>query len=154
MYHGCTVTKTSHLPIRYLLALLWAHPILHISTIRVNNRTIIYNLNDNTVYPRRKWAQCLSRTNYARFADAVYEETWSTKEMVKTSVPMKMEQARNWLKSCWRRWAVETTYTCTYTYLWCMSFLRRWMWRCSLMRRHVFWYRHKRFGGTCPYFLK
>ena len=31
------VTKTSHLPIRYLLALLWAQPILHISTIRVNN---------------------------------------------------------------------------------------------------------------------
>ena len=30
------MTKTSHLPIRYLLALLWAHPILHISTIRVN----------------------------------------------------------------------------------------------------------------------
>ena len=29
------VTKTSHLPIRYFLALLWAHPILHISTIRV-----------------------------------------------------------------------------------------------------------------------
>ena len=36
MYQGCTVTKTSHLPIRYFLALLWAHPILHISTIRVN----------------------------------------------------------------------------------------------------------------------
>ena len=30
------VTKTSHLPIRYFLALLWAHPILHISRIRVN----------------------------------------------------------------------------------------------------------------------
>ena len=30
------VTKTSHLPIRYFLTLLWAHPILHISTIRVN----------------------------------------------------------------------------------------------------------------------
>jgi hypothetical protein len=29
------VTKTSHLPIRYLLALLWAHPILHVSRIRV-----------------------------------------------------------------------------------------------------------------------
>ena len=29
------VTKTSHLPIRYFLALLSAHPILHISTIRV-----------------------------------------------------------------------------------------------------------------------
>ena len=28
--------KTCHLPIRYFLALLWAHPILHISTIRVN----------------------------------------------------------------------------------------------------------------------
>ena len=27
--------KTSHLPIRNFLALLWAHPILHISTIRV-----------------------------------------------------------------------------------------------------------------------
>jgi len=35
LYQGCTVTKTSHLPIRYFLALLWAHPILHISTIRV-----------------------------------------------------------------------------------------------------------------------
>ena len=30
--------KTSHLPIRYFLALLWAHPILHISTIRVNDQ--------------------------------------------------------------------------------------------------------------------
>ena len=27
--------KKSHLQIRYFLALLWAHPILHISTIRV-----------------------------------------------------------------------------------------------------------------------
>ena len=36
MYQGCKVTKTSHLPIHYFLALLWAHPILHISTIRVN----------------------------------------------------------------------------------------------------------------------
>ena len=36
MYQGCTVTKTPHLPIRYFLALLWAHPILHISRIRVN----------------------------------------------------------------------------------------------------------------------
>jgi uncharacterized membrane protein len=35
LYQGCTVTKTSHLPIRYFLALLWAHPILHISTIRI-----------------------------------------------------------------------------------------------------------------------
>ena len=35
LYRGCTVTKTSHLPIRYFLA-LWAHPIPHISTIRVN----------------------------------------------------------------------------------------------------------------------
>jgi len=29
------VTKTSRLPISYLLALLWAHPILHVSRIRV-----------------------------------------------------------------------------------------------------------------------
>ena len=29
------VTKTSHLPIRYLLSLLRAHPILHVSRIRV-----------------------------------------------------------------------------------------------------------------------
>ena len=36
MYQGCPVTKTSHLPIRYFLALLWAHPILYISRIRVN----------------------------------------------------------------------------------------------------------------------
>ena len=35
MYQGRTVTKTSHLPIRYFLALLSAHPILHISMIRV-----------------------------------------------------------------------------------------------------------------------
>ena len=35
------VTKTSHLPIRYFLALLWAHPILHISTIRVKTFTCI-----------------------------------------------------------------------------------------------------------------
>ena len=33
---GCMVTKTSHLPNRYFLALLWAHHILHISKIRVN----------------------------------------------------------------------------------------------------------------------
>ena len=33
--------KTSHLPIRYFLALLWAHPILHISTIRVNYNIFI-----------------------------------------------------------------------------------------------------------------
>ena len=46
MYQGCTVTKTSHLPIRYLLALLWAHPILHISTIRVNKVKCF----DNFVY--------------------------------------------------------------------------------------------------------
>ena len=31
--------KTSHLPIRYFLALLWAHPILHVSMIRVNYKT-------------------------------------------------------------------------------------------------------------------
>jgi len=37
LYQGCMVTKTSHLPIHYFLALLWAHPILHISTIKVNN---------------------------------------------------------------------------------------------------------------------
>ena len=36
MYQGWTVTKTSHLPIRYFLALLWAHPILHVIGIRVN----------------------------------------------------------------------------------------------------------------------
>ena len=36
MYQGRTVTKTSHLPIRYFLALLWAHPVLHVSMIRVN----------------------------------------------------------------------------------------------------------------------
>ena len=34
------VTKTSHLPIRYYLVLLWAHPILHISTIRVKNKRV------------------------------------------------------------------------------------------------------------------
>jgi len=77
----------------------------------INNRTITYNLNDKTVYYRRKWAQCLSRINYVRFPDGVYEETWSTKEMVKRSLPMKMEQARNWLISCLRRWAVQTTYS-------------------------------------------
>jgi len=37
LYQGCTVTKTSHLAIRYFLALLWAHPILHISRTRVND---------------------------------------------------------------------------------------------------------------------
>jgi hypothetical protein len=41
LYQGCTVTKTSHLQIRYFLALLWAHPILHISTIRVKYIIII-----------------------------------------------------------------------------------------------------------------
>ena len=36
------VTKTSHLPIRYFLALLWAHPVLHISTIRVKAQCSMY----------------------------------------------------------------------------------------------------------------
>ena len=40
MYQGCTVTKTSHLQIHYFRALLWAHPILHISTIRVKRNTL------------------------------------------------------------------------------------------------------------------
>ena len=35
LYQGCTITKSSHLPIRYFLALLWAHPIFHVSKIRV-----------------------------------------------------------------------------------------------------------------------
>ena len=30
--------KTSHLPIRYFLPFLWAHTILHISSIRVKGR--------------------------------------------------------------------------------------------------------------------
>jgi len=42
------VTKTSHLPIRYFLALLWAHPILHISTIRVNIISLIPNCRYNS----------------------------------------------------------------------------------------------------------
>ena len=43
--------KISHLPIRYFLALLWAHPILHVSRIRVNQLYL-----DDTViseYPGR-----------------------------------------------------------------------------------------------------
>jgi len=48
LYQGRTVTKTSHLPIRYFLALLWAHPILHISTIRVNLASPV--LDNITVY--------------------------------------------------------------------------------------------------------
>ena len=41
--------KTSHLPIRYFLALLWAHPILHISRIRVNaQQTKLNNSYKNT----------------------------------------------------------------------------------------------------------
>ena len=32
--------KNIHLPFLYFLALLWAHPILHISTIRVNNAKV------------------------------------------------------------------------------------------------------------------
>jgi len=66
----------------------------------IDNRIITYNLNDNTVYYRRRWVQCLSRMNYVRFLDGVYEETRSTKEMVKRSVPVMMEQTRNWLISC------------------------------------------------------
>ena len=38
--------KTPHLPFRYFLALLWAHPILHISTIRVKFEK---NMTDNTL---------------------------------------------------------------------------------------------------------
>jgi len=41
LYQGCTVTKTSHLPIRYFLALLWAHPILHVSGVRVNTHPCV-----------------------------------------------------------------------------------------------------------------
>ena len=49
--------KTSHLPIRYFLALLWAHPILDISKIRVNitkpnYRSTIKSCN------RRRWTNC------------------------------------------------------------------------------------------------
>ena len=40
MYQGCTVTKTSHLLIRYFLALLWSHPILHVSKIRVKGLNV------------------------------------------------------------------------------------------------------------------
>ena len=39
--------KSSHLPIRYFLALLWAHPILHISRIRVKfyyARVLVWSL--------------------------------------------------------------------------------------------------------------
>ena len=36
------VTKTSHLPIRYFLALLWAHPILHVSRIRVKTKNTVH----------------------------------------------------------------------------------------------------------------
>ena len=43
LYQGCTVTKTSHLPTRYFLALLWAHPILHISTIRVKRIQFLWD---------------------------------------------------------------------------------------------------------------
>ena len=35
------VTKTSRLPIRYLLALLWAHPILHVSRIRIKYKELM-----------------------------------------------------------------------------------------------------------------
>ena len=45
------VTKTSHLPIRNFLALLWAHPILHNSTIRVN----IF-MRGNSICQRYSWA--------------------------------------------------------------------------------------------------
>ena len=33
--------KNIHLPIHYFLALLWAHPILHISRIRVNQFALV-----------------------------------------------------------------------------------------------------------------
>jgi len=51
LYQGCTVTKTSHLPIRYFLALLWAHPILHISTITVNSRFASFSYTLERVSP-------------------------------------------------------------------------------------------------------
>ena len=46
------VTKTFHLPIRYFLALLWAHPILHISTIRVKaTRPVLEMFNMDRYFP-------------------------------------------------------------------------------------------------------
>ena len=52
----------------------------------IDNRIITYNLNDNTVYYRRRWVQCLSRMNYVRFLDGVhvYEETRSTGKEIST----------------------------------------------------------------------
>ena len=55
------VTKTSHLPIRYLLALLWAHPILHISAIRVKDRRGYCQLKEE-VLDRTMW-----RNRFGRF---------------------------------------------------------------------------------------
>jgi len=65
LYQGCTVTKTSHLPIRYFLALLWAHPILHVSRIRVKEKKTLLNspwcwcspfqcLNQVTIFKNRR----------------------------------------------------------------------------------------------------
>ena len=58
------VTKTSHLPIRYFLALLWAHPILHISMIRVKRQAsdIFFSI-------RRSGISCDSRQ--------LYESNWT-----------------------------------------------------------------------------
>ena len=46
--------KTSHLPIRYFLALLWAHTILHVSRIRVKGQNnSIYTISFQTLKPEK-----------------------------------------------------------------------------------------------------
>ena len=68
--------KSSHLPIRYFLALLWAHPILHISTIRVkHNRNELPNFIKHSKYDQEnpsggQWRMDMTRQVFAiRFAD-------------------------------------------------------------------------------------
>ena len=53
--------KTSHLPIRYFLALLWAHPILHISRIRVNHEGVRYVIFSNVLFVPPSQAQAYTK---------------------------------------------------------------------------------------------
>ena len=66
------VTKTSHLPIRYFLALLWAHPILHISTIRVKLDLFVCFWRDSTLPSP---SQSAMASSFTRFLDHTQRHT-------------------------------------------------------------------------------
>ena len=69
-------SKTSHLPIRYFLALLWAHPILHISTIRVKALCLPYvHLMLRLFVFDATAPQCARSPSFTRFLDHIQRRT-------------------------------------------------------------------------------